>query len=379
MYRFRIDFIAEIPLIYSRKARNFLQAFNESNVMAARDKKIEESKSRDYPSNGLMGHRQFINKLYNSIPFALRELNAPDRRLPSYLLYGSTGSGKGVIVNQFYQKLCEIGGSKLPYEIFECNADSDKMLHSELFGIEKNTVPDVKPNPGRIAPANGGMIHFDEIGKATSNITNEILIWMERGHFHQLGNEKRKTSRAIAVFTMSENPYDLVRDGKWGIDFLNRFRKIIQIPPLAEDTDRILPLAYTFIESFLDVHPNGNRPKIVFSKGLQDRIIKHDWPGNVRELENTVDNWMIEVFIESDSGSQSTIILSEELFVKYPPQLAPLEIKLESTSRRNLKECKKQISLIAIKILEKAKPFLSKKEWDNARGQIKRYKRTLDK
>ena len=285
--------------------------------MTAIDQKTAQSEDRPNPSMGTTGHQQLKAGLSSLIPFALRELETSDRRLPSYLFHGPPGCGKGMIVDQLYKDLCKSAGHDLPYEIVECN----NLLHTELFGIEKKVATDVNPSLGRIAQAEGGLIHFDEIGKPTSKITDQILIWMERGHFHRPGNEKRQTSRAIAVFTMSENPHDLVRDGKWGVDFLNRFRNIIQIPNLAENIVDIMQYANTFAESFLNTHSNGDHFKVEFSDELRTRIEKYNWPGNIRELENTVDRWLTEVIIEAGSVPQSTLILNEDLFDKYPPPL----------------------------------------------------------
>ncbi len=353
---------------------------DEKRIVMGMDKNTEENNNRSNPS---LEKQLFRNRLFNSIPFALRELAASARRLPSYLLYGSTGSGKGFIVKQFYSRLSEISDRNLPYEVFECSAETDKLLHSELFGIEKKTASGVEAKPGRIAPANGGMIHFDEIGKASLDLTDQILVWMERGYYNRLGNKNRQTSRAIVVFTMSENPFDLVRNGKWGLDFLNRFRNIIEVPPLTEDTDRISQLAYAFAESFLQLHSNGNHLKVEFSEELLAQIQDYSWPGNVRELENTVDNWMIEATRSEDSASHSTILLSEDLFNKYPPHLKSLRMDTSQNSISypipySLQEYdNKTKPLIEKQILEELNSSAPNRDKEPIRGRLKTVNKKL--
>ncbi len=84
-----------------------------------------------------------------------------------------------------------------------------------------------------------------------------------------------------------------------------------------------------------------------------------------------------------ESTPQSTLILREDLFEKYPPLLSPLEgdtSEKESPDAppRSLRECKVSISSYAITVLEKARPYLSAKEWDSARRHIKRHEKKLD-
>ena len=288
-----------------------------------------------------------------------------------------------MVVRQFYKELCNAAGRELPFEVVEFNASPGELQHSSLFGIEKNTASGVDRHPGRITLADGGLIHFDEPGKASPKDRDQILTWMERGHFHQPGNEKRQTRRAIAVFTMCEDPFQLVRGKIWGIDFLNRFRNIIHVPALAENIDYILQLANTFAKLFLKIHTNGNYSRIVFSKELQDRIKCYNWLGNIRELENTVERWVEEAIIAMESTPQSTLILREDLFEKYPPLLSPLEgVTSEKESLdappRSLRECKDRISSYALEVFNEANPYLSVKEWDSARGHIKRHEKNLN-
>ena len=61
----------------------------------------------------------------------------------------------------------------------------------------------------------------------------------------------------------------------------------IQLPPLRDRRDDILPLAQYFIDSM----EKGN--KVSISEGAKRVMREYSWPGNVRELANAVERVMI--------------------------------------------------------------------------------------
>src|SRR4029077_14058821 len=64
----------------------------------------------------------------------------------------------------------------------------------------------------------------------------------------------------------------------------------IEMPPLRERKDDIVPLAYTFIRRFaseLKKKMDGLEPD------AQKLLMRYNWPGNIRELENTIERAML--------------------------------------------------------------------------------------
>ena len=93
-------------------------------------------------------------------------------------------------------------------------------------------------------------------------------------------------------------------------DRLYRINTIhIEIPPLRERKEDIIPLAQRFIDRFCKQYDKGN---ILLSTGAQEKLRTYPWYGNIRELEHAVEK---AVIINEDG------ILSEEHF-HFPRKVA---------------------------------------------------------
>ena len=69
-----------------------------------------------------------------------------------------------------------------------------------------------------------------------------------------------------------------VQAGRFREDLYYRLNVIeLEIPPLADRPDDILPLAYHFLNDDMTIEPEA-----------EIALQLHEWPGNVRELQNTV-------------------------------------------------------------------------------------------
>jgi two-component system response regulator AtoC len=76
-----------------------------------------------------------------------------------------------------------------------------------------------------------------------------------------------------------------IREGRFREDLYYRLNVIkIQVPPLRDCKERILPLA----EFFLRKYATDGASKTELPQNLKDVLMAHDWPGNIRELENVM-------------------------------------------------------------------------------------------
>jgi DNA-binding NtrC family response regulator len=77
-----------------------------------------------------------------------------------------------------------------------------------------------------------------------------------------------------------------IREGKLREDLFYRISAItIDLPPLRERRDDILPLANSFLKKFA---AQAGRTLGGFSPAASDLLRAFDWPGNVRQLQNEV-------------------------------------------------------------------------------------------
>ena len=96
--------------------------------------------------------------------------------------------------------------------------------------------------------------------------------------------------RKVDVRVMAASNKDLkaaVREGSFRDDLYYRLRVVeIEIPPLRERPEDILPLARFFVGKLarrLDL------PDVQLDASCIDVLQRHSWPGNVRELENALE------------------------------------------------------------------------------------------
>ncbi len=83
----------------------------------------------------------------------------------------------------------------------------------------------------------------------------------------------------VRIVSATNTPLgEAIRQGRFREDLYYRLNVIeLQVPPLAERRDDILPLARHFLEPGYGLLPDAER-----------LLVRYDWPGNVRELRNSI-------------------------------------------------------------------------------------------
>jgi DNA-binding NtrC family response regulator len=205
------------------------------------------------------------------------------------LITGANGAGK--------EKLAEIiqANSRRKDRAFvKVNAGAlpDQLLEAELFGAEAGAFTGAaKMRIGRFEAAAGGTLFLDEIGNLSPSGQAKLLRVLQSGEFERLGSS---ATRKVDVRIVSATNLDLARaiaDGTFREDLFFRLNVIeLQIPPIADRPDDILPLAEHFLATLAG--QEGTTPAGL--GGLaRDALLQHEWPGNVRELQNRIHRAML--------------------------------------------------------------------------------------
>ncbi len=107
------------------------------------------------------------------------------RRLPSVLLQGETGSGKGLVARMLHR----VGPrARAPFVDLNCAAMPEHLVESELFGYERGAFTDARRSkPGLFLTAHRGVIFLDEIGELTESTQAKLLKVLEEGVVRRLG------------------------------------------------------------------------------------------------------------------------------------------------------------------------------------------------
>src|SRR5258708_18742306 len=83
----------------------------------------------------------------------------------------------------------------------------------------------------------------------------------------------------------------MVRERTLRKDLFYRLRVVpLELPPLTERREDILPLARQFITRACTEHSCG---PCSLSTEVLDLLMTHDWPGNLHELENAIERALL--------------------------------------------------------------------------------------
>ncbi|HXS95095.1 MAG TPA: sigma 54-interacting transcriptional regulator [Candidatus Limnocylindrales bacterium] len=205
------------------------------------------------------------------------------------LLEGENGTGKDLVAKTLhYQSLRQAE----PFIAINCAAIPETLLESELFGYEKGAFTDARSQKrGIFELADKGTLFLDEIGEIPTMLQAKLLRVLEEQSFRRLGGLKDIKLDLRVIAATNKNLREAVKEGAFRQDLYFRLNVIqIQIPPLRERLEDIVPMTRFFIEHY-------NRKFKRNIEGVTEEaaklLITHDWPGNVRELRNAIERAMI--------------------------------------------------------------------------------------
>ncbi len=245
------------------------------------------------------------------------------------LITGESGVGKGLIAETIHN----LGGeAERPFIAINCPTIPETLLESELFGYRRGAFTGADSDfKGKIRLSEGGTLFLDEIADIPLSVQAKLLRILEEKRFEPLGsNTTIKINNRIICATNRELK-QLVDKGRFRKDLYYRINAItIDVPPLYERSEDIIPLAQFFLAHFAREMQKGISG---FSETAKQALIRYIWPGNVRELRNVVERAV--VLSQSQQIELSDIPLELQQNSSDPP---PQGNKLESQERRLLKE-----------------------------------------
>lgn len=206
------------------------------------------------------------------------------------VIYGETGVGKELVVQNLYQKSNRIGK---PFVKVNCAALPDTLLESEMFGYEQGAFTGAdRRKRGKFEQAAGGLLFLDEIGDMSLPLQAKLLHVLQGGDFSPLGSERSvKMGAWVVGATNHELEKDMV-NGEFREDLYYRLSTIkIHIEPLRNRTDDIPHLIDHYVKVFTAQFDGKQLLKP--SQTAIDKLVAYDWPGNVRELQNVLRRLMI--------------------------------------------------------------------------------------
>ncbi|MFB6231005.1 MAG: sigma-54 interaction domain-containing protein [Salinibacter sp.] len=198
------------------------------------------------------------------------------------LLQGESGVGKELIA----QALHELSTRRHePIVVVNCGAIPEGLIESELFGAEKGAYTGaVEERVGYFEEADGSTIFLDEIGEMPQEAQVRLLRVLETGQFTRVGASQQQQVDVRIVAATNKNLAEEVQAGRFRKDLYYRLSTVlIDIPPLRERPEDILPIFETFLHQFAKEY-NSSRKRL--TEDAKEFLETYRWPGNVRELRN---------------------------------------------------------------------------------------------
>ncbi len=258
------------------------------------------------------------------------------------MVLGETGVGKELVAQAMHLNSAR---SERPFVKMNCAALHENLLESELFGHEKGSFTGAdKQRIGRFELANEGTLFLDELGNMSLSTQAKLLRVLQEREFERLGGTRTLKVDVRLIAATNRDLESAISRGEFREDLYYRLNVVcIQVPPLRERKEDILPLA----KHFLDKYAQEMKKDI---RGMDPAVVKtlgrHTWPGNIRELENTMERAVLM--------AEDRIITLEDLNVTGGDGMSdetgsPISLRLPPTGI-DLEDLEKQAILEALRI-----------------------------
>lgn len=205
------------------------------------------------------------------------------------IITGESGTGKEVLAKAIHYVSPR---KNQPFVAVNIPALPETLLESELFGHEKGAFTGAeKLKKGRFELADKGTIFLDEIGDVPLNLQVKLLRVLQEQKIERLGGTESIDIDVRIITATHQNLEKKINEGTFREDLFYRLNIVsINIPPLRERREDILPLIEYFIKTYAE---ENNRKNVEISKEAVDFLLKYNYPGNVRELENIIERAVV--------------------------------------------------------------------------------------
>ncbi|MCB0331047.1 MAG: sigma-54-dependent Fis family transcriptional regulator [Bdellovibrionales bacterium] len=247
----------------------------------------------------VISHRQILNRSLGKETRRGRKFSTHDETTKRMLeqakkaarvdttvfLLGESGTGKELIARYVHDNSMR---HDKPFVAVNCAAMPAELLESEFFGHEAGAFTGAtQTRVGVLELASDGTIFLDEVGDMPPQLQVKLLRALQEREIKRVGGNKTIKINPRIVAATNIDIEEAMESGKLREDFYYRLAVItLEVPPLRERPDDVLPLATYFMEYFAS---HSGKESMKLSKEATNLLTRYPWPGNVRELENVME------------------------------------------------------------------------------------------
>lgn len=255
---------------------------------------LHELRSRRQARDGFIYRSRVMHEVMNQV----RKVAMVESTV---LILGESGVGKGEIARRIHS--CGTRTDK-PFMTLNCGAIPENLLESELFGYERGafTGAERSGKMGILEVANHGCLFLDEIGEMPFSLQVKLLHFLQDSEIMRVGGSRPIKLDVRIISATNKDLFSLVEQGQFRKDLFYRLNVVpIQIPPLRERVEDILPLAHFSLKRINKKYGQGKR----LCTETCNLLERYSWPGNVRELVNVIER--ITIMSDDDVLSPTTL------------------------------------------------------------------------
>ncbi len=244
---------------------------------------LRQAMVRAVKRDGFIGRSEVMENV-----FRLVERVAPARS--TVLITGESGTGKELVAKAIHEASPRSGD---PFVVVNCSNIPSELLESELFGHTKGAFTGaVAAKKGLFEVADTGSIFLDEIGDLRPEIQVRLLRVIQEREFTPIGETAPTKVDVRIIAATNVDLKEAVKNGTFREDLYYRLSVVpIELPPLRERREDILPLAQHFIRKYSE--ENGREISEQLKPDVLSLLESYNYPGNVRELENIIERAIV--------------------------------------------------------------------------------------
>ena len=244
-----------------------------------------------HPTHRLVGHAPVMGALRAQIRHLAAFDTVGSAFVPTVLLHGETGTGKGLVARVIHDSGPRAQG---PFLDVNCAAIPETLLEAELFGFEAGAFTDARrPKPGIFQAAAGGTLFLDEIDALSLSSQVKLLRFLQNQEYRVLGSARSMHSDVRIIAATNVNLPQQIAAKLFREDLYYRLNVLrLSVPALRARLEDVPTLANHFMALYSGI--SGRYCSRLTPSALQKLLI-YSWPGNVRELEAVIHRAVLTV------------------------------------------------------------------------------------
>lgn len=287
------DFVVK-PWDNAKLVQTLLNAYKDTKVKSK--KSVKSVSASEQKSQMYWGESAEMKR----IRAVVERVAATDANI---LITGENGTGKEVLAQEIHRLSARCGKSMVSLDM---GAIPETLFESELFGHIKGAFTDARTDrEGKMESASGSTLFMDEIGNLPLHLQSKMLVVLQNRAVTRLGANEAKPIDIRLISATNRDLHEAVANGAFRQDLLFRINTIhINLPPLRNRRDDIVPLAEMFIKRYARKY---DKDDLMLSGDAAEKLKAHPWEGNIRELQNAMETAVI--MCDCDVISSEHIVL----------------------------------------------------------------------